>query len=494
MVTIHTRRLLSVFAAVLLAILCGRSAPAQDDASDDAAAEPQETIRIVHLHRPAHDLAQTLEHVFHGEETSLSIAMERETNVMILKGHERSVKRALELLQTLDRPKQTVSITVELAVVDAGGDSGQKLGDKLTLTTLADHTAKLQFGHQVSVPSGRVQHSGNRSIVVSRTQLETGTLLQATPRVTEEGIALDVMIEKSWLESVEADGDVENSVAVPPRVLTTVLDTTLLTKDGEGQTIRAQVEGVEDHSREVLITITASVNKRGSASARGSVGTRGSGPSTGRGSQSTTGRDSRTGRSRSRVQSGSGRTGQPSSERPSGGRPSAERSSSGRIPGAGIPGMADRFFERYDTNGDGHLNADELKAASMFVDLMKSRGINVKENIDREGITDVFHKMIEFSRAESGRSSSPNRSRQSYSRNRTGAGRGTSDSARGTSDAARGTDGRRRPEAEQPRKTGDETDTEDAGTEDSDTEESDSTEAASAAGSDAPAPSPADDE
>lgn len=232
-------------------------AEADEGAARTAAAEPERIMLVRLKGRSAKDIAKTLESVF-GDESDLQIISDTESNTLMLRGSEEILNRSIRLLQQLDAPPRMITLNVEISVV-GDGDTGtqNKLLDELRLTTLEDNEALLQFGEQRAVQSGTQQIPGRPGSRSFRS-VETGTLVRARPRVMGESIVVELQVEKSWLDvsAGEKDAESEEKGSDQPETFTTTLQTTLILKAGESQSITAKINGGTQQGREVLISIS----------------------------------------------------------------------------------------------------------------------------------------------------------------------------------------------------------------------------------------------
>ena len=364
--------------------------PPQSAFAEDGVGEKQKPATIIHVGRNVAEVAQTLISNF-DEDEQLSIGIDKETNVLILRGNEHAVSRAASALKVIDQPQKTVNIKVSIAVTDDSGkdqDQSQRIVDQLELTTLDGHKARLQFGQQLAIPTGVNSFPGNRLPVRNYSQQQVGTIIEVQPQVSVHGIQLQLEVEKSWVDSKPATDSSESEVDVIEQhtTLTTSMQTTLLLSDGVAQTVRAKVTSQSGFTRNVLITIEASTDKARSTDRAAVVrepGERATG-----GASSTA--DSSRGSSRSGSRGGfSGpRPGTQSS------RPNPSRT------GFGTPVSTEqilRLFNSIDRDNDQRITAEEIEAHP-YARTITSRGFGFPEGMTSEEFHAQFQKFSQPSK------------------------------------------------------------------------------------------------
>lgn len=331
----------------------------QDDSDQSAVA-----ATVIHLNRPVISVSKTLANLF-DPDSSLRLVPDQESNILIVKGEQVDVRRAVEILKRIDEPQPMVTVNVRIEVAGAGD-----LSDEFQLTTLSDMKAHLQVGQQQTVPSGSIQQFGGRSVSRSYQKENTGTIVQVTPRVSGEQILLDLSVEKSWLEypaALETDDDDQIRV---PTTLTSTLETTVRLGLNESRTMTASVSSVAGVSREVAITVSAT-----------------------------------TGRPADRIQN---------AQRPS----SAQRAGGGSGPGPALRGpavpgqpnvqafneIAKRLMSRYDADGNGVLNREEWKNSGAFGTGIESRGFRFDGDLTAEDFGKILREFGPTNRSRSGSS------------------------------------------------------------------------------------------
>ena len=380
-------------------------AAADDDLVHDkpaiAAEHRDQPSAIFRTGRDVVGLARVLETQFTSDD-QVSLSVDPETNVLILRGSENMVSKAASMLNEIDQPPYTVNVKLTIAVDgDSSQDtaSDQRVLDQLELATLSGNKARLQFGQQVVVPTGTTGatgFSGGRPPSRSYSQQQVGTLVQVEPRVTVHGIELQLEVEKSWLESKPAT-DIAESVAnivEQNTTFTTSLQTTLLLRDGEAQAVRAKVTSRAGDAKDVLITVSATTSKpvasvraarvRQPASEQdASADTPSATPSTGsRSPQGIRG---------SSARGGFGGRGS-NREGASGGRP-------GSPPAASEQGNRNdetirRMFDQIDRNRDEKISQEELDAHP-FSRSIATRGFVFSDDMSFEQFKPEFQKFLD---------------------------------------------------------------------------------------------------
>ena len=347
--------------------------------ADDFAGDEQErTVLVAVKSREAQQLAKTLGTML--SHKNVQIAADAESNVLVLKGTKTAIDETVQLLKALDQPSRMVNIAVSISVVDPEADGAQRIADQLELSTLDEHEASLQFGQQVAVATGSQQYGPGRSQTVRRTE-QTGTLVRATPQIMSDGVRLELMVEKSWLEypAADAKGDGASDGIVPPTTYTTVAQTTLHLTTGKSQSIKAMVSGGSS-VREAVIRVSVGIGDQKATS----VPTRGGRSSAENGSST----------SPSRSRSGASRGGF------GGGGSQSDRSRS-RSGGSGFgpkgrpEHLAETIFERFDTNKDGRISGDERNASER---LLRSLGFEPSDKVTRDQFIDEFRQRMQGGR------------------------------------------------------------------------------------------------
>lgn len=297
-----------------------------------------------------------------GRDSHVEVTRHADTGVIVVKGQQDAVKAAAHVIEQLENRRQMVQINVTIAVSDT--ETGKnKIVDEIKLATLEDTPANVSVGQQISVVVGTMQSRTGSSKIRTRERETTGTAVKVTPTVTPHGIAMKLMVEKSWIdpqESTISSGDIVD--VLPPIVFSGVLDSTVELVAGESQTFQALVSGGTAAGRVMLITISASagntIQQRSVARERSSnkepvVKER-------QPANSTSGDRATESQSRSSFRGGA-RGGAGASRSRNGAQSSstAERSDDGSGESA-ISKMTAKLFERFDTNNDGSLNSEEL--------------------------------------------------------------------------------------------------------------------------------------
>lgn len=295
-------------------------------------------------------------------DSQVEITRHADTDVIVIKGQHDAVKAAAHVIEQQEKRRQMVHINVTIAVSDT--ETGKnKVVDEIKLATLEDTPTNISVGQQVSVVVGTMQSRTGSAKIRTRQKETTGTAVKVTPTVTSHGIAMKLMVEKSWIdpqESTIATGDVVD--VVPPIVFSGVLDSTIELVAGESQTFQALVSGGTAAGRVMLITISAStgstIQQRSVARDRNSnkqpvvKERQPAKPASGERAAESPSRSSFRGGARGGAGASRSRTGAQSSS-------TAERSDDDSSDSA-IARMTAKLFERFDMNKDGRLNSDEL--------------------------------------------------------------------------------------------------------------------------------------
>lgn len=336
---------------------------------DVTADDESQTLLFRAEGRSANDLAKAAGKILVGDE--VSVAADPETNVLIVRGAKESVQKTTELLRSLDRIPEMVTIDVEISVHDPENDGARKVIDHLRLVTLEDNEAMVQFGQQVAVVTGRQSFGGRGSQVVTKNQ-QTGSMMQAMPKVGSNGITMKLNIEKSWLEPPTEESDNEDETAVPtPTTYTLSTETTLHLGRGQSQEIAATVSGGTS-VREAIIEVTASVGQP----ARPQPNVREDASSRGRSSRPSGGES----RGRSDGRGGAGAAGR-------GGFGGRREGPSPTGPGQ----SADRMFDQFDQNKDGEINGNERERVER---LLETLGFDASDEVTRESLAEKIRDRI----------------------------------------------------------------------------------------------------
>lgn len=159
-------------------------------------------------------------------------------------------------VQSAGVPK-TIAFRVVLEIPGERDETGPEVRDELELSTLAGTRGQIQLSQQVATPTGFTSVPGGRS---SRTvsMQQVGTLIKVQPTIKDNLVLVELQLEKSWVDPTPIATEPTNFV--PPTVFSLSLDSTFALQDGKPQTARARVTGSVDGPREVLITLTASID------------------------------------------------------------------------------------------------------------------------------------------------------------------------------------------------------------------------------------------
>jgi type II secretory pathway component GspD/PulD (secretin) len=136
---------------------------------------------------------------------------------------------------------------------------------RVKLSTLELQKAIVQFGETQMVTSGRAQMFGRSSagprVATSYRAEETGTLVSATPRITENGdILIELQIEKSRLKPAPA-AESDDETPTPPPKATLTLETTVKVSDGQSMLISgAQTADAKTDQLRTYVMVRATIS------------------------------------------------------------------------------------------------------------------------------------------------------------------------------------------------------------------------------------------
>ena len=191
------------------------------------------------------------------------VTRDASAGIVMLKGSVEEVEQTRRLINKPALRPETVNVNVTIAVSETETGKG-KIIDEFKLTTIDGSSAELQFGQQANVRSGSIQANARASMMgggagTQRTvysSVSIGTMVEVVPKVTPDGIFLQVKVEKSWVEDGVVSGDQQTQETLPTRYSGST-STSVFVSSGQNATMQAIVSGGTSNGRLMIITLSA---------------------------------------------------------------------------------------------------------------------------------------------------------------------------------------------------------------------------------------------
>ena len=178
-----------------------------------------------------------------------------------------SLAKIQKWIEVLDDQKALLSLTrITVSTVDRQ-QSLTQFGERAAIETGRTRRAVPRVEADVDVDDARrrgfAQALPARNVAVSYNYEELGTLVRATPRVTDDGeIAVNLQIERSALSSLRLPVDLEMDAVgqvPPPTIVRLAAESTLRLRDGQTRTAYRKSATSPQGLVETVVLVTATI-------------------------------------------------------------------------------------------------------------------------------------------------------------------------------------------------------------------------------------------
>lgn len=342
---------------VVGAVVAGEKQKVSQQKAEGTSSVKRQTIVYSARSTPVRELASTLAEFFEG--SGVRAVADPVSNLLIIQTDAGSGDEVLGLLKKLDRPLR--SIVVQAHLLKAHGKKLDELdtnaftgpsdevlkriqdlerngrlyvANRMELTAVENQQVMFQIGQRVPVLTGMMSSRLGTPAKSYRSE-NVGTLLSVQARCSEDGgITMEVNFEKSEVVDVEQKSD---DKFVPTDTSTMTEQTTLQILDGHSVLVGSQSRRSHDQTEEVYLVVGAKIIDAREAAGRPV--------------------SFRSFSQRSPVRTARSLPSSPPSRATSGFRPSSSTDRKARY-----DAYSRAVFERYDSNKDSVLTADEWKS------------------------------------------------------------------------------------------------------------------------------------